>query len=243
MVLVWSLLFLACSGTPASAPTVSPVPVMAAPVEIRVAGQEDLGGAMNQLRQVQRGVNREAGAVLVLAAGTYTRNLQIHMPDLPMDLTIRGEGEVWFEGAVISISGRSLSVAGIGFRGQKSSGVFLSVDAVGEVTVTDVRVHGAQLGTKYTPYRPPVPAKPGGQRIQARGAKPRPSYLVQIKTRGEGAVFLKNLDFRDTRLIGHALVDVHSRPGREVVVEGLSVVDTPTEQAVRVSVGSTLVTR
>jgi hypothetical protein len=56
-------------------------------------------------------------------------------------------------------------------------------------------------------------------------------------------VQLKDLNFANTKLIGSALIDVQARPAREVVVEGLRVVDSPAPQVVSVSPGTTVITR
>jgi hypothetical protein len=217
------------------------VAVDKAPVQIRIRSEADYNQASTALSQAQRGEQRQAGAIVVIEEGTYTRHLQLTMRDMPMDLTVRGEGEVVFENTSMSLSGQSISVEGIAFTGRVSTGAFLRVIAAGDVAISDVKIADARIGATYTPSR--LPSKPGEKRRRARGAKPRPSFLVQVQTTGPGLVQLKDLNFANTKLIGSALIDVHARPAREVVVEGLSVVDTPAPQIVRVSAGTTVITR
>jgi hypothetical protein len=211
------------------------------PVQIRIRSDADYNQASSALSQAQRGEQRQAGAIVVIEAGTYTHQLQLHMRGLPMDLTIRGEGEVVFENTSVSLSGQSITVQGIGFTGRVSAGAFLSVTAAGDVAISDVQISDARIGSTYTPSR--LPSKPGEKRRLGRGAKPRPSYLVQVRTTGPGRVQLKDLNVANTKLIGSALIDVQARPAREVVLEGLRVVDSPAPQVVSVSPGTTVITR
>ena len=205
------------------------------PTEIRIAGHEDYyRNALAQVAEVQAGPNREAGVVLVLEAGTYTLNLNKKglMDSSPLDMTVRGEGEVWFEGAGIDLQARNVTVSNIGFRG-RTSGVFLSLSAKGDVAVSDLRFENATAGSRYTPF---VPAK--GQ--QGRGAKPRPGYLVEVSTMGEGRVDLGNLVVRNSSTHPGPLIKVNTRGARNVVVQGLQVEPDTGENPIEVSPGSTL---
>ena len=159
-----------------------------------------------------------------------------------MDITVRGEGQVWFDGAEISLDGRSITVENLGFRGKSFSGSLLSIRAAADVVVGNLTVQDAVLMRPEWSAGPSGPKGPhkGKRRFHARGKRPRPAYFMAIQTTGVGGVLLKDIQVSGFRYNGSALINVAARPAREVVVEGLTVSDLPDVEAIQVSPGSTL---
>jgi hypothetical protein len=243
--MLWLLFLLACSATPASSSTEEGSTVNAQPTEIRVSGVADYNRLSAKVAEIQRGGAREAGVVVVLEAGTYTQPLKLSTQDLPLDITIRGDGQVWFDGAEISVDGRSVTVESVGFRGESFSGSLLSVRAAGDVVVRKLTVQDAVLMQPSSQARPAGPAGPqkGKRRVQARGKRPRPRLVMTIETTGEGGVLLQDIDVSNLRYNGTALINVRARPGREVVLQGLAISELPDVETIWVSPGTTVITR
>ncbi len=177
--------------------------------------------------------------VVVISAGVYDRPLPLQTDALsePIDLTVRGDGEVWFEDAGISVRGHDVTVTGLGFRGRVLQGSMVEVTASGSVTVSDVRIQDAFLGQPYNGGiggRSPSPEKPPRQ---GRGKRPKPSYGIAIHTSGLEPVTVKDVSAQRVKVHTDALVHVSARPRVEVRLETLTASDCSPVEPISVSDG------
>ncbi len=228
--MVFPYVLLGCTGMSDRLASDDERAVSTQPTEIRVNGETEYNRMSTEVGVVQRGPHRDKGVVIILASGTYRLSLQLGTPDLPLDITIRGEDDVWFDGARIEVEGRNIAVENVGFRGSTSSGSLVSIDASGGVGVTNLRVHDAQLGQPQ-----PAPSTP------RRGKRSRPSHIVNVDTTGTGKVVLSDIAVTDSTIMTDTLISVTARPAREVVLSGLDASGLTDVEPIIVSTGSTIV--
>ena len=205
------------------------------PVRFQIQSADDFGQAQARLSEIQRTGETEAGIVFELASGTYARPFSLAAPDVPVDITIRGQGEVWFEGESISLVGERIAVANIGFRGAWSQGTPLFVQAKAAIDLSDVSFDHVAVGRRRAiDTASSLPRRPGGKRVQARGRMPaRLSYLVHLDTRGPAAITVRDLHILDSTLVGHALIGIETRPKSPVELERVVVARTTADAILR----------
>lgn len=130
---------------------------------------------------------------ITLEAGVYSGSLDLDSTDNPIDITVRAQGEVWFDGGGVNIFGRNVVVEGLRFRGTRGS-YFLQASGSGSVDASQITFQGASV------------------RAQRRGGSYR-GALANIEAAGNGApITLRNWTIQDSEVAGASLVYLWAQP-------------------------------
>ena len=83
-----------------------------------ITSAADFGQAQAQLLAL---AGEAEHAHITLAAGVYAQSLSLGMGSLPVDITVEGTDGVWFDGAQMTVRGRNIRIADVGFKGRTQS--------------------------------------------------------------------------------------------------------------------------
>jgi hypothetical protein len=131
--------------------------------------------------------------IITLEAGVYAGSLELDSTDNPIDITVRGQGEVWFDSGGVNVFGRNVVVEGLHFRGAHGS-YFLQASGTGSVDASRITFQGASV------------------RAQRRGGSSR-GALANIEAAGNGTpITLRDWTIQDSEVAGASLVYLWAQP-------------------------------
>jgi len=184
-------------------------------------------------------------AHITLAAGVYAQSLSLGMGSLPVDITVEGTDGVWFDGAQMTVRGRNIRIADVGFKGRSQSRSLVSITASENASLAKLRVVDAQLsGSTVNIVRSSEPPKPGERRRPARGGKRSPpSYIASISAGGPGPVRIEGVEIMRTTIGAQTLINVGAPHASEVILRDLDAPDLRDKTPVSVSPSSLKITR
>ena len=184
-------------------------------------------------------------AHITLAAGVYAQSLSLGMGSLPVDITVEGTDGVWFDGAQVTVRGRNIRIADVGFKGRSQSRSLVSITASENASLAKLRVVDAQLsGSTVNIVRSSEPPKPGERRRPARGGKRSPpSYIASISAGGPGPVRIEGVEIMRTTIGAQTLINVGAPHASEVILRDLDAPDLRDKTPVSVSPSSLKITR
>ena len=184
-------------------------------------------------------------AHITLAAGVYAQSLSLGMGSLPVDITVEGTDGVWFDGAQMTVRGRNIRIADVGFKGRTQSRSLVSITASEHASLANVRVVDAKLsGSTVNIVRSSEPPKSGERRRPARGGKrSRPAYIASISADGPEPVRIEDVEIVRTTIHTDALIQVGAPHASEVIIRDLVAPDLREKTAVSVSPSSLKITR
>ena len=246
MPFLWILL--SCSGVPdRSSPKESPSIGLhpadtTSTVLIPITSTADFSQAQTRLLAL---VGETEHAHITLAAGVYAQSLSLGMGTLPVDITVEGTDGVWFDGAQLTVRGRNIRIADVGFKGRSHSGSLVKITASEAASLAHVRVVDAKLsGSTVNIMRSPEPPKPGERRQPARGGKrSRPAYIASISAGGPEPVRIEDVEIVRTTISTDALIQVGAPHASEVILRDLVAPDLRDKTPVNVSPSSLKITR
>ena len=186
MPFLWILL--SCSGVSDSSPP-KESPFMGqrpddttSTVVIPITSAADFGQAQAQLLAL---AGEAEHAHITLAAGVYAQSLSLGMGSLPVDITVEGTDGVWFDGAQMTVRGRNIRIADVGFKGRTnpdlSSASRRQSTRPWQTSELWTQRSAGRRSTSFAHLGRRSRASDGGQR---RGKRSRPAYIASISAHG-----------------------------------------------------------
>ena len=175
-------------------PNVEQVTIPMPTHSVRIRSTADFLSAEALLAELVYGETPGGRLELIFKAGRYPDiPLRLDSQDAPLDLVVRGEGEVIFDGGSLALFGRDVEVSNLQFTGQRTF-YFLELGATGSLRASNIRFDHARV-------------QPQRRGDSARGA------LVNLEAHGpETRMELSGWTIVDSAVPGATLVYLWNQP-------------------------------